>query len=74
MVFPDEDYINNLIKRRSLIKIEVLHSNDVIVKKTLEAYAKIKTSLDGALDNTGPAILVLYEPIWMVQTCLKKRE
>jgi hypothetical protein len=44
MVFPDEDYQQS-DEKEVFDKIEVLHSNDVIVKKTLEAYAKIKTSL-----------------------------
>ena len=34
---------------------------------------KMKTSLDGALDNTGPAILVLYEPIWTSLNLLKEK-
>jgi two-component system, OmpR family, sensor histidine kinase VicK len=72
MVFPDEDYQQS-DEKEVFDKIEVLHSNEVIVKKTLEAYAKIKTSLDGALDNTGPAILVLYDPIWTSLNLLKEK-
>ena len=72
MVFTDEDYQQS-DEKEVFDKIEVLHSNDVIIKKTLEAYAKINTSLDGALDNTGPAILVMYEPIWTSLILLKEK-
>src|SRR6478672_3645978 len=54
-------------------KTEVLYGNDVIIKKTLDGYSRIKKSMDGSLDNTGPAIMVLYEPIWNGLVCLKKR-
>jgi two-component system, OmpR family, sensor histidine kinase VicK len=54
-------------------KTEVLHGNDIIIKKTLEAYTQIKASLDGTLDNTGPAIMVLYEPIWSGLVSLKEK-
>jgi signal transduction histidine kinase len=52
---------------------EVLYGNDVIVQKTLEAYTWIKSSLDGSLDNTGPAIMVMYEPIWNGLLSLKEK-
>jgi two-component system, OmpR family, sensor histidine kinase VicK len=66
MVYTDEDSIESN-------KTEVLYGNDVIVKKTLEAYTRIKSSLDGSLDNTGPAIMVLYEPIWNGLRSLKEK-
>ena len=55
-------------------KTEVLYGNDVIVQKTLEAYTLIKSSLDGSLDNTRPAIMVMYEPIWNGLNLLKEKE
>jgi signal transduction histidine kinase len=54
-------------------KTEVLYGNDIIIKKTLEAYTRIKASLDGSLDNTGPAMMVLYEPIWSGLVLLKEK-
>ena len=66
MVFQDDEMPEH-------DKTEVLYGNDVIIKKTLEAYSWINASLDGSLDNTGPAIMVLYEPIWTSLISLKKR-
>ncbi|MGN6709448.1 MAG: ATP-binding protein [Candidatus Nitrosocosmicus sp.] len=66
MVFYDNEYPESN-------KTEVLHGNDIIIKRTLEAYTRIKASLDGTLDNTGPAIMVLYEPIWSGLVLLKEK-
>lgn len=52
---------------------EVLHGNDIIIKKTLEAFAQVKQGMDAAIDSEGPAIHVIYEPIWSGQILLKKR-
>jgi two-component system, OmpR family, sensor histidine kinase VicK len=54
-------------------KTEVLHGNDIIIKKTLETFSWTKKSMDGALDKDGPAVHVLYEPIWNGLVSLKKK-
>lgn len=66
MVFPDYEYPESS-------KTEVLHGNDIIIKKTLETFSWTKKSLDGSLDKDGPAVHVLYEPIWNGLVSLKKR-
>ena len=43
---------------------EVLYGNDNILKRTLETYSWIKERLEGSIDNAGPAIHVIYNPIW----------
>jgi hypothetical protein len=42
---------------------EVLYGNDNIIKKTLETFSRIREKLQGSIDNAGPAIHVIYEPI-----------
>ncbi|MGN6350034.1 MAG: hypothetical protein ACTHL3_01075, partial [Candidatus Nitrosocosmicus sp.] len=54
-------------------KTEVLHGNDIIINKTLETFSWVKKGMDAAIDSEGPAIHVLYEPIWDGLVSLKKR-
>ncbi len=54
-------------------KTEVLIGNDNIIKKTLETFSWIEESLDGSIDKDGPALNVIYEPIWTGYISLKKR-
>jgi two-component system sensor histidine kinase VicK len=54
-------------------KTEVLYGNDIIIKRTLETFSWIKKGMDAALDSDGPAIHVLFEPIWSGLVSLKKR-
>ena len=54
-------------------KTEVLYGNDIIIKKTLETFSWTKKSMDGSLDKDGPAVHVLYEPIWNGLVSLKKK-
>lgn len=54
-------------------KTEVLYGNDVIIKKTLETFSWMKKRMDAVMDNDGPALTVLYEPIWSSVVSLKKR-
>jgi hypothetical protein len=54
-------------------KSEVLYGNDIILKKTLETFSWIKKGMDGVIDSDGPAINVLYEPVWSGLVSLKKR-
>ncbi len=54
-------------------KTEILIGNDNIIKKTLETFAWIKESLVASIDKDGPALNVIYEPIWTGYTSLKKR-
>jgi hypothetical protein len=37
-------------------KTEVLHGNEIIIKKTLETFSWTKKSMDGSLDKDGPAV------------------
>ncbi len=54
-------------------KTEILIGNDNIIKKTLETFSWIEESLDGSIDKDGPALNVIYEPIWTGYISLKKR-
>ncbi|HEY0579336.1 MAG TPA: HAMP domain-containing sensor histidine kinase, partial [Candidatus Nitrosocosmicus sp.] len=54
-------------------KTEVLYGNDDIIKKTLETFSWVKKSIEGSVDKAGPAIHVLYEPIWTSLVSLKER-
>ncbi|MGN6708488.1 MAG: hypothetical protein ACTHKF_03990, partial [Candidatus Nitrosocosmicus sp.] len=54
-------------------KTEVLYGNDIIINKTLETFSWVKKGMDAAIDSEGPAIHVLYEPIWDGLVSLKKR-
>ena len=55
-------------------KTDILIGNDnIIKKKTLETYSWIEESLDASVDKDGPALNVLYEPIWTGYISLKKR-
>ncbi len=66
MVFPDDKYPEP-------DKTNVLYGNDNIIKKTLETFLWVKKSIEGSVDKAGPAIHVLYEPIWTSLVSLKKR-
>jgi len=54
-------------------KTEVLHGNDVIIKKTLETFSWMKASMEGSIDKDGPFLNVSHEPIWNGYIKLKKR-
>src|SRR5438034_6143158 len=49
---------------------EVLHGNDIIIKKTLETFSWVKDRMVASLDNAGPGIHIIYKPIWtgLIQT------
>ncbi len=66
MVFPDNEIPEH-------DKTEILIGNDSIIKKTLETFSWIEESLDGSIDKDGPALNVIYEPIWTGYILLKKR-
>jgi hypothetical protein len=65
MVFPDDKYLEP-------DKTNVLYGNDNIIKETLETILWVKKSIVGSVDKAGPAIHVLYEPIWSRLVSLKK--
>ena len=46
---------------------------EIIIEKTLETFSWIKERLEGSFDNAGPAIHVIYEPIWNGLVRLKER-
>ncbi|MGB6674181.1 MAG: hypothetical protein WBE34_17270 [Candidatus Nitrosopolaris sp.] len=52
---------------------EVLHGNDNIIKKTLETFSRVKERMVGSIDNAGPAIHIIYEPIWAGLLQLKEK-
>jgi two-component system, OmpR family, sensor histidine kinase VicK len=52
---------------------EVLYGNKNIIKKTLETYSWVKERMEALIDNAGPAIHILYEPIWNGLVRLKER-
>jgi hypothetical protein len=54
-------------------KTEVLYGNDSIIKKTLETFSWTEKNMDASVDKAGPAIHVLYEPIWTGLVSLKER-
>src|SRR6185503_2853873 len=54
-------------------KTEVLHGNDVIIKKTLETFSWMKASMEGSIDKDGPFLNVSHEPIWNGYIKPKKR-
>ncbi|HEX5519099.1 MAG TPA: ATP-binding protein [Candidatus Nitrosocosmicus sp.] len=66
MVFANDEYPQP-------DKTEVLHGNDIIIKKTLETFSRTRNSMDGSLDKDGPAVHVLYDPIWNGLLSLKKK-
>jgi len=41
-------------------KTEVLHGNDVIIKKTLETFSWMKASMEGSIDKDGPFLNVSH--------------
>ncbi len=65
--------MNDLASRVSPETTEVLYGNENIIKKTLETYSWIKERMEGSMDNAGPAIHVIYEPIWNGLVHLKER-
>jgi two-component system sensor histidine kinase VicK len=52
---------------------KVLYGNDNIIKTTLETFVWVKERMVGSLDSAGPAIHIIYEPIWDGLVQLKKR-
>ena len=52
---------------------EVLYGNENIIKKTLTTFSWVEESMVGSLDNAGPAIHVIYEPIWAGLVQLKEK-
>ena len=54
-------------------KTEVLIGNENIIIKTLETFSRTKKSMEASFDRNGPAIHVLYPPIWDGLVSLKKR-
>jgi len=71
MIFLADTFLVDEIPE--LDKTEVLYENNTIIKKTLETFSWTKKSMDGSLDKDGPAIHVLYKPIWDGLVSLKKR-
>src|SRR6476619_4732687 len=71
MIFLADTFLVDEIPE--LDKTEVLYENNTIIKKTLETFSWTKKSMDGSLDKDGPAIHVLYEPIWNGLVSLKKK-
>jgi two-component system sensor histidine kinase VicK len=64
--------LDDIASRVSLETTEVLYGNENIIKRTLETFSWIKERLEGSFDNAGPAIHVIYEPIWDGLVRLKK--
>jgi hypothetical protein len=67
----DSTDINN--KFPTIEKTEVLYGNDNIIKKTLETFSWTNERLEGSFDNAGPAIHVIYKPIWNGLVRLKEK-
>ena len=57
--------MNDTASRVSSETTEVLYGNENIIEKTLETFSQVKERMEGSMDNAGPAIHVIYEPIWM---------
>ncbi len=53
-------------------KTEVLIGNDNIIIKT-ETFSRVKKSMEASFDRNGPAIHVLYPPIWDGLVSLKEK-
>jgi two-component system sensor histidine kinase VicK len=66
MVFPDDKYPEP-------DKTKVIYGNDNIIKKTLETFSWVKENIEASIDKAGPAIHVLYEPIWTSLVSLKRK-
>ncbi len=54
-------------------KTTVLYNPESIVRKTLETFSWVKKSVEGSIDRSGPAIHVLFEPVWNGLNCLKEK-
>jgi two-component system, OmpR family, sensor histidine kinase VicK len=65
--------LNDIASRVSSEITEVLYGNDDIIKRTLQTFSWIKERLEGSFDNAGPAIHVIYEPIWNGLVRLKEK-
>jgi two-component system, OmpR family, sensor histidine kinase VicK len=65
--------LDDIASRVSLETTEVLHGNENIIKRTLETFSWVKERLEGSFDNAGPAIHVIYQPIWDGLVHLKDR-
>jgi hypothetical protein len=65
--------LDDIASRVSLETTEVLYGNENIIKRTLETFSWVKERMEGSMDNAGPAIHVIYEPIWNGLVHLKER-
>ncbi len=65
--------MSDIVSRVSSETTEVLYGNENIIKKTLETYTWVKERMEASVDNAGPAIHVIYEPIWNGLVRLKER-
>lgn len=52
---------------------EVLYGNDDVIKWTLETFSWVKERIEASIDNAGPAIHVISEPIWNGLVRLKEK-
>ena len=52
---------------------EVLYGNDIIQRRVLEAYSRIKNEIAGCMDHTEIAMHVTYETIWNFHLQLKRK-
>ena len=66
MVFHNDEYPHH-------DKTEVLYGVDIIIKKFLETFSRVKVSMEGSIDKDGPFLNVSHEPIWNGYIKLKKR-
>jgi hypothetical protein len=65
--------LNDLASRVSSETTEVLYGNENIIRRTLETFLWVKERIEGSFENAGPAIHVIYEPIWDGLVRLKER-
>ena len=65
--------MNDTASRVSSETTEVLYGNDNIIKRTLETFLWVRERIEGSFDNAGPAIHVIYKPIWDGLVQLKER-
>ena len=66
MVFHNDEYPHH-------DKTEVLYGVDIIIKKFLETFSRVKVSMEGSIDKDGPFLNVSHEPIWNGYIKLKKK-
>lgn len=63
--YTSEFLLNDIASRVSSETTEVLYGNDDIIKWTLETFSWVKERIEASIDNAGPAIHVISEPIWL---------